>query len=119
MGLRRWWFRCLVLVCIMGGGGAVLAVAVEMVIGAACGGTGPTKPIGIQACPGVLDYVKLVNKQGGIKGHTLRYIEVEHGYKTDRGVEAYERLKRDGAVAVFDYGMQVAYALTPRHLEDK
>ena len=58
--------------------------------------TGPTKPVGIQICPGVLDYVKLVNKQGGVKGHTLRFIEVENGYKVDRGVEAYERLKREG-----------------------
>jgi branched-chain amino acid transport system substrate-binding protein len=95
------------------------AVAEEIVIGGQCDRTGPTKPIGIQVCPGIFDYVKLVNKQGGIHGHTLRYIEVEHGYKTDRGVEAYERLKRDGAVAVFDYGTPIVYALTPRHMEDK
>jgi len=97
----------------------VPAVADEIVIGGQCDRTGPTKSIGIQICPGALDYVKLVNKQGGVKGHTLRYIEVEHSYKVDRGVEAYERLKRDGAVAVLDYGTHVAYALTPRHLEDK
>jgi branched-chain amino acid transport system substrate-binding protein len=97
----------------------VPAVADEIVIGGQCDRTGPTKPVGIQICPGALDYVKLVNKQGGVKGHTLRYIEVEHGYKVDRGVEAYERLKHDGAVAVLDYGTHVAYALTPRHLEDK
>src|SRR5215471_2756398 len=95
------------------------AVEEDIIIGGQCDRTGPTKLIGIQACPGVLDYVKLVNKQGGVKGYTLRYIEVEHGYKVDRGVEAYERLKREGAVAVFDYGTPIAYALTPRHMEDK
>jgi branched-chain amino acid transport system substrate-binding protein len=103
----------------MGVGSVGLAVAEEIVIGGQCDRIGPTKSIGLQVCPGIFDYVKLVNKQGGIHGHTLRYIEVEHSYKTDRGVEAYERLKRDGAVAVFDYGTPIVYALTPRHMEDK
>src|SRR5215510_13584920 len=100
MGLYRWLVACLVLACVIGVGRVAPVVADEIVIGGQCDRTGPTKPVGIQLCPGVLDYVKLVNKQGGVKGHTLRYIEVEHGYKTDRAVEAYERLKRDGAVAV-------------------
>src|SRR5262252_8611071 len=119
MRLRSWLVGCLVLACIVAMGNAVPVVADEIVIGGQCDRTGPTKPVGIQICPGVLDYVKLVNKQGGVKGHTLRYVEVEHGYKVDRGVEAYERLKRDGAVALLDYGTPIVYALTPRHLEDK
>src|SRR5712691_7117849 len=104
MWLRSWLVHCLVLACAVGVGSAGPAVAEEIVIGGQCDRTGPTKPVGIHICPGILDYVKLVNKQGGVKGHTLRYIEVEHGYKVDRGVEAYERLKRDGAVALLDYG---------------
>lgn len=119
MGLRSWLAGWLVLMCVVGMGRVLAAVADEIVIGGQCDRTGITKSVGIQLCPGVLDYVKLINKQGGIKGHTLRYIEVEHGYKTDRGVEAYERLKRDGAVAVLDYGTPIVYALTPRHMEDK
>jgi len=118
MPFRSWLVRCLVLVCVVGAGSVVSAVAEDIVIGGQCDRTGPTKPIGIQFCQGILDYVKLVNKQGGVNGHTLRYIEVEHGYKVDRGVEAYERLKRDGAVAVFDYGTPIVYALTPRHMAD-
>lgn len=119
MGLHRWLVGCLVLACVIGVESLGSAVADEIVIGGQCDRTGPTKPVGIQICPGVLDYVKLVNKQSGVKGHTLRYIEVEHGYKVDRGVEAYERLKRDGAVALLDYGTPIVYALTPRHMEDK
>jgi branched-chain amino acid transport system substrate-binding protein len=108
------------LVCIVGITSVVPALADhEIVIGGQCDRTGPTKSVGIQICPGVLDYVKLVNKKGGINGHKLNYIEVEHGYKVDRGVEAYERLKRDGAVALLDYGTPIVYALTPRHMEDK
>src|SRR5262249_61912811 len=119
MQLRSWLVRCLVRAWVVAVGGLRPAVAADIVIGGQCDRTGPTKSIGIQLCQGILDYVKLVNKQRGVQGHTLRYIEVEHGYKVDRGVEAYERLKRDGAVAVLDYGTPIVYALTPRHLPDK
>src|SRR5712691_5390741 len=116
----RWGVALLMAGLVVGAVGLrTTATADEIVIGGQCDRTGATKSVGIQICPGVLDYVKLVNKQGGINGHTLRYIEVEHGYKVDRGVEAYERLKRDGAVALLDYGTPIVYALTPRHMEDK
>src|SRR6266571_9052207 len=119
MQCRRWLLSYLVLACVVGVGGVVPVVGDEIEIGGQCARTGPNKPVGIQLCQGILDYIKLVNKQGGVTGHTLRYIEVEHGYKVDRGVEAYERLKRDGAVTVLDYGTPIVYALTPRHMEDK
>jgi branched-chain amino acid transport system substrate-binding protein len=87
-------------------------------IGGQCDRTEPVKLISVELCPGITDYVKLVNKQGGVMGHRLEYTEIEHGYSVDRGVEAYERLKHDGAVAVFDAGTPIVYALTPRHMED-
>jgi branched-chain amino acid transport system substrate-binding protein len=88
-------------------------------VGGQCDRTGPTKLIGVELCPGVTDYIALVNKKGGVLGHKLEYTEVEHGYAVDRGVEAYERLKRDGVVALLDYGTPIVYALTPRHMDDK
>jgi len=88
-------------------------------IGGQCDRTGPTKLVGVEICPGLTDYITLVNKKGGVLGHKLDYTEIEHGYTVDRGVEAYERLKRDGAVAVLDYGTPIVYALTPRHMDDK
>ncbi|MGH7320126.1 MAG: ABC transporter substrate-binding protein [Candidatus Rokuibacteriota bacterium] len=100
-------------------GALTTASAAEIVVGGQCDRTGPTKLIGVQICPGVIDYINLVNKKGGVKGNTLRYVEVEHAYQVDRGVEAYERIKREGAVAVLDYGTPIVYALTPRHLQDK
>jgi branched-chain amino acid transport system substrate-binding protein len=116
---RRWRIGLVVVACVMGITGVLAAVADEIVIGGSCDRTGPTKNVGTEICPGALDYVKLANKKDILKGHTVRYIEVEHAYKVDRGVEAYERLKRDGAVATLDYGTPIVYALTPRHLEDK
>jgi len=88
-------------------------------VGGQCDRTGATKLVGVEICPGVTDYIKLINKKGGVLGHKLDYTEIEHGYTVDRGVEAYERLKRDGAVAVFDYGTPIVYALSPRHMDDK
>ncbi len=115
--------RCvgfLVLALVVGVAGVLPALAgSEIVIGGSCDRTGPTKLVGTQLCPGILDYVNLVNKKGGVNGHPIRHIEVEHGYKVDRGVEAYERVKRAGGVGTFDYGTPIVYALTPRHLEDK
>ena len=87
--------------------------------GGECDRTGATKNVGVELCPGLTDYIALINKKGGVMGHKLEYTEIEHGYTVDRGVEAYERLKRDGAVANFDYGTPIVYALTPRHMDDK
>lgn len=94
-------------------------MADEIVIGGQCDRTGPTKFVGTIICPGITDYIELVNAKGGVEGHTLKYIEVENAYKTDRGIEAYERIKRDGGVATMDYGTPIVYALAPRHMEDK
>src|SRR5262249_57458230 len=111
MQLRKWLLSYLVLVCVVAVGSVVPAVADEIVIGGQCDRTGPTKTVGIQLCQGILDYVKLVNKQGGVTGHTLRYIEVEHGYKVDRGVEAYDRLNPDQPVTVLAYTPPIVYSL--------
>jgi branched-chain amino acid transport system substrate-binding protein len=118
--MRSWTWLVGLCVCgVVAATAGTPARADEIVIGGQCDRTGPTKNVGTQLCPGVFDYVKLVNKKGGINGHTLRYIEVENAYKVDRGVEAYERLKREGAVVMLDYGTPIVYALTPRHMEDK
>jgi len=121
MRMHRWMIGFFVLALTMGAAGMLTTVvsADEIVIGGQCDRTGATKFVGTILCPGVSDYINLVNKTGGIEGHTLRYLEVEHAYKVDRGVEAYERIKREGGVATFDYGTPIVYALTPRHMEDK
>lgn len=108
-------------VLLVGGLGVVAADAQKPVIkfGGQCDRTGPTKLIGVEVCPGGTDYIKLINKKGGVLGHPVEYTEVEHGYTVDRGVEAYERLKRGGVVGTLDYGTPIVLALAPRHMEDK
>lgn len=119
MRSRQWVVGFFGLVFALGMGALQPALADTIVIGGQCDRTGPTKFVGTIMCPGITDLINLVNKKGGVEGHTLRYIEVEHAYKVDRGVEAYERIKRDGGVATLDYGTPIVYALTPRHMEDK
>lgn len=52
-------------------GTVVTAGAEEIVLGGQCDRTGPTKNVGVQMYPGIFDYLKLVNKKGGLHGHTL------------------------------------------------
>jgi branched-chain amino acid transport system substrate-binding protein len=98
---------------------AAAATKEPIVLGGECDRTGPTQLVGVNLCPGMHDYVKLVNKKGGIMGHAVKFLEIEHGYEVPRAVEAYETLKGQGAVAMLDYGTPIVYALTPRHLNDK
>src|SRR5215212_10405270 len=67
-------------------------------IGGTCDRTGTSKIIGLEYCPAVADYMALVNRKGGVLGHKLEYTEIESAYMPDRAIDAYERLKRDGAV---------------------
>ena len=55
--------------------------------------TGAYGPNGTPWANGFVDYLKLVNAQGGINGVKITWEECETGYATDRGVECYERLK--------------------------
>jgi branched-chain amino acid transport system substrate-binding protein len=106
---------CFVLVAF----GSPVAAAEPVVIGWFCDRTGATQLVGVNMCLGAHDYVKLINKQGGIGGHPVRLVEVEHGYEVPRSVEGYESMKRAGVLSVFSYGTPITYALTPRYNDDK
>jgi branched-chain amino acid transport system substrate-binding protein len=120
MRVRGWSVGSLVIAGVVFGL-AVVPVPADHVIkvGGTCDRTGPTKPVGVETCPAITDYIKLVNKKGGVLGHRLDYTEIDHGFTVDRGVEAYEQLKGAGAVALFDYGTAVVAALAPRHMLDR
>jgi len=123
--LERWYIwhtgRLMTLaLCFVLAGFAPQASAAEpVVIGWFCDRTGATQLVGVNMCLGAHDYVKLINKQGGIGGHPVRLVEVEHGYEVPRSVEGYESMKRAGVLSVFSYGTPITYALTPRYNDDK
>jgi branched-chain amino acid transport system substrate-binding protein len=84
-----------------------------------CDRTGATQTVGVNLCPGYHDYVKLINSKGGIEGHKIKAIEIDHEYKVPQGMESYERHKKEGAVLIGIYGTPHTYALAAKLLEDR
>jgi branched-chain amino acid transport system substrate-binding protein len=91
----------------------------EFVIGLQCDRTGATQIVGTVLCPGFHDYIALVNSKGGVEGHPIRAIEIDHEYKVPPGVESYERHKKEGAVTIAVYGTPHIYALQQKLTEDR
>ncbi|HXG04419.1 MAG TPA: ABC transporter substrate-binding protein [Candidatus Binatia bacterium] len=91
----------------------------EIVIGLQCDRTGATQTVGVNLCPGYHDYIRLVNSKGGVNGHKIKALEIDHEYKVPPAVEAYERHKKEGAVLIGVYGTPQVYALTQKLTEDR
>lgn len=68
---------------------------------------------------GQRDYLTLVNEEGGVDGHKFEAIVRDTGNQPQRGIEAYNRAKEEGAV-LFDFlSTPVSRALVDRVLTDK
>ena len=91
----------------------------DVVIGVQCDRTGPTQIVGTVLCPGFHDYIALVNSKGGVEGHKINALEVDHEYKVPPAVESYERFKKEGAVSIAVYGTPQIYALAAKLTEDR
>ena len=91
----------------------------EIVVGVQCDRTGATQTVGVVFCPGVHDYVALINSRGGVEGRKIRALEIDHEYKVPQGIESYERHKKEGAVSILLYGTPHTMALTAKMVEDK
>ena len=82
--------------------------------------TGPFAPNGIPSANGFNDYFNLINERdGGINGVKLAWEECETQYKTDLGVECYERLKGKNPVLVNPFSTGITYQLIPKAPVDK
>lgn len=108
----------LALAAALGAGGAA-AQQKEIVLGLQCDRTGATQTVGVYLCPGYHDYIALINSKGGVEGHKLNAIEIDHEYKVPQGMESYERHKAEGAVVIGIYGTPHTLALTQKLTEDK
>src|SRR5438105_11457083 len=112
-------FLAIVTSLVLAGGLAAPAPAdaqakADIVIGVQCDRTGATQIVGTVLCPGFHDYINLVNSKGGIEGHKINAIEVDHEYKVPPSIESYERFKKDGAVSIAVYGTPHIYALAAK-----
>ncbi len=81
--------------------------------------TGAYAPNGAPWANGYVDYLKLVNAQGGINGVKISFEECEFGYATDKGVECYERMKGKGATVFQPLSTGTTFALTEKAPVDK
>lgn len=68
---------------------------------------------------GQRDYFSLVNGRGGVNGWRIEADIVDTGNAPQRGIEAYERFKRNGVVLVDPLSTPVSRAIAPRALADK
>ena len=71
-----------------------------------------------QVAQAARDYATILNAKGGIDGHPIEVIVQDHGNEPQRGIECYEKLKREG-VMVFDFlSTPVSRAVLPRITKD-
>ncbi|WNJ99729.1 ABC transporter substrate-binding protein [Thalassospiraceae bacterium LMO-JJ14] len=102
---------------------AAVADAYELVIPATVYRTGPYAPNGIPFANGYGDYYKMLNERdGGIEGVKIKYLECETAYNTKQGVECYENTKAtppSGALAYQPLSTGITYQLIPKATEDK
>ena len=80
--------------------------------------TGPYAPAGSTAASAREDYFALMNARGGLDGQMFQWSECEDAYDTARGVECYERNKKDMSL-VFPESTGITYALIDRSVHDK
>ena len=92
--------RSVLVAAVLGGlvGVTAVAAAGEQFLPVLSMREGAMRALRIPLANGFIDYVTLLNERdGGINGVKLVWEECETVYDVDRGVECYERLKRQGA----------------------
>jgi len=73
----------------------------------------------VEYSQGQRDYLSLVNARGGIQGWNIQAEVVDTGNEVQRGIEAYERFKRDGVLLIDPLSTPVSRGLVSRALADK
>ena len=64
------------------------------------------------------DYAQILNQKGGIEGHPIEILVQDTGNEPQRGIECYEKMKREGA-STFDFlSTPVSRAVLPRAMKD-
>lgn len=82
--------------------------------------TGATSDVGVPHAEGVRAYIDFVNSKGGVGGRQIKLFEVDYAYKTDKAVEAYNKLtKQDGVIAVMGWGTGDTEAMKEKIASDK
>jgi branched-chain amino acid transport system substrate-binding protein len=101
----------------LGGGG--YAHSYELVVPALEYREGPASSAGIPRWNGFIDYLTLLNERdGGINGVRIKIARCETAYDTARGIECYEKLKKQ-AVLFLPGSTSLAYYMIDHSTVDK
>jgi len=65
------------------------------------------------------DYAQLLNDKGGIEGKKIEILVQDHGNEPQRGIECYEKMKRDGVMVIDTLSTPVSRAILPRAMKDE
>ncbi len=98
------------------------AIAQEQFVGLPSYRVGPYAAGGSGIFGGFIDYMQLINEQGGVNGVKFVWEECETEYNNARGVECYERLKKKGnsGNTVFQpLSTGITYAVLDKVAQDK
>ena len=99
---------------------AAAPTGTPITVGSLCDRSGATQLIGVIYCPAFLDYIDMVNTmQGGVDGHPIEVVDIDHSYEVPKAVAGYERLRQEGAVAVLCQGTPIASALNEAVTQDE
>ncbi len=64
------------------------------------------------------DYAEILNAQGGLEGSPIEIMVQDHGNEPQRGIECYEKLKREGVMIFDTLSTPVSRAILPRAMAD-
>jgi len=64
------------------------------------------------------DYADIINAKGGLEGKMVEIMVQDHGNEPQRGIECYEKMKRDGAMVIDTLSTPVSRAILPRAMKD-
>ncbi|MHB8830054.1 MAG: ABC transporter substrate-binding protein [Syntrophales bacterium] len=81
--------------------------------------TGGTGDVGAPYAIGAREYIKYVNKHGGVNGKQIDLIDVDYAYKIPQAVSAYKEMTSKGVVAILGWGTGDTEAMAPMVAKDK
>jgi branched-chain amino acid transport system substrate-binding protein len=71
-----------------------------------------------QYAQAIRDYAEILNLKGGIEGHPVEILTQDTGNEPQRGIECYEKMKHDGAIAIDFMSTPVSRAVLPRAMKE-
>lgn len=81
--------------------------------------TGATGDVGAPYANAAREYIKYVNKHGGVNGKQIELIDVDYAYKIPQAVSAYKEMTSKGTIAILGWGTGDTEAMAPMVAKDK